>query len=676
MRSNTITCLVRLMYALIIMLTSNGIANARIVYIQNGSNLQAAIDQAKGGDTLLVKPGTYGSVKIQNKNFSASNPVIVKKDGTGTVIINGSNWKRFEVINCSYWVFEGLKIDAGGVESSGLWIKDSHHIIIKNNEIKNIGHVGIHVNTSSYIDIIGNEIAYTGRTQPAYGEGIYIGSGSTSAPFPDRNDYIWIEDNLIYECGYGEGINIKSEVFHCTVRGNTVRNIHPSTTSQLNQAAISINDAHLSVQNNYLLTTSRDTWVENNTVYAVSGGQRSGWNNGIFFGGIGVHVLNNTVYDCTDNGIIGHHWNNLGILNYVYGNTTYNNGTNVYINPVLNVKYENPSPNPNTPQEWYIGETVSFDTVYVTGVSIIEPVLKIKRGQKSTLTYTLTPSNTSMRKVIWSSSDSTVAVVDNDGTVYAGLLVDSCMVYIKTDYGNFTDSIMVHVEPGHSIHSFSDQQIPNYASNLIDGNISDDYRWSAEIFPQWAIIDLGEEKTFSGAKVYTYQSRAYQYRVEVSNNPDDNFRTIIDRTSNISSAQPITDTIPPVSARYIKITVTGANAYSGQWSSINEFELIEGIIETSINDISIPRRKDAGKGDILLFPNPVNNRFFTIKTTKPEIIISGISISDLKGSIVFSKKIEHNAANEFTIDAKLNAGIYIAYFNSNEGLISSSFIVE
>ena len=331
-------------------------SNAATISVYPGDNLNTKINSASGGDIVLVKPGTYyQSIKIENKNFSSSNPVIVKKDGTGTVLINGSSWIQLDIINCSYWVFEGLKIDKQNANSAGIWIKDSDHIIIKNSVITRVGQAGIHVNTSSYIDIIDNEISYTGKTQPAYGEGIYVGSGSTSAPFPDRNDYIWIEGNEIFECAYGEGINIKSEVFHCTVKGNTVHHIHPSTTTQLNQAAISINDANLSVRNSYYLNTSRDVWVENNTVYSVSGGQRSGWNNGIFFGGTGVYVLNNTVYNCADYGIIGHKWNNLGIQNYVYGNTTYSNGTNVSIDLILSVSYSNPGNNPNSKQTWYGG---------------------------------------------------------------------------------------------------------------------------------------------------------------------------------------------------------------------------------------------------------------------------------------------------------------------------------
>jgi unsaturated chondroitin disaccharide hydrolase len=235
---------------------------------------------------------------------------------------------------------------------------------------------------------------------------------------------------------------------------------------------------------------------------------------------------------------------------------------------------------------------------------------------------------------------------------------------------------MIHVEPARNvIHAFSDQQIPNYAFNLIDGNSSDENRWSAENFPQWVIIDLGEEKTFSGVKVWTYQQRAYQYLIEASNDPDGDFQTIIDRTSNMSTAQPITDTIASVSARYIKISVTGANAYAGSWVSITELELIEDEVVNSTNEISIPDRDEGINGDILLFPNPVSNRLITVKANKPGQFIEEIKLIDMNGRIVFQKNVACSESVEFCLNGKLDAGIYIANFKTSEGFRNSKLIV-
>lgn len=73
-----------------------------------------------------------------------------------------------------------------------------------------------------------------------------------------------------------------------------------------------------------------------------------------------------------------------------------------------------------------------------------------------------------------------------------------------------------------AIHSFSDQQIPNYASKRVYGNVADDFRWRAGFFPRWAIIGLDEVKTLSGARVNTYQ---YGFR--------GNFQKRVSNTRNI-----------------------------------------------------------------------------------------------------------------------------------------------
>jgi hypothetical protein len=211
---------------------------------------------------------------------------------------------------------------------------------------------------------------------------------------------------------------------------------------------------------------------------------------------------------------------------------------------------------------------------------------------------------------------------------------------------------------------------------LIDGNTSEENRWSAENFPQWLIIDLGEEKTFSGVKVWTYQQRAYQYIIEASNKPADDFQTIIDRSSNKSSAQPITDSISPVTARYIKLTITGAYAYSGPWVSITELELFGDEFISSINERSIPDWEDAIDGDILLFPNPAaHNQLISVKSNKPGQFIEEISLIDQMGRIVFKKKVTHRESVEFRLNGKLDAGIYIANFKTSEGIRNSIFII-
>jgi hypothetical protein len=105
------------------------------------------------------------------------------------------------------------------------------------------------------------------------------------------------------------------------------------------------------LEHDYRLSEKRDVWIENNTVWNVSDGY-SDWNNGIMFFGTGVYILNNTLHHCADKGIYGNNWKNLGLQNYVYGNTISHCGTVMYLHPEVKVSESDPGKNPHSSQKW------------------------------------------------------------------------------------------------------------------------------------------------------------------------------------------------------------------------------------------------------------------------------------------------------------------------------------
>jgi parallel beta-helix repeat protein len=326
---------------------------AEIIVVYPDNDLNAIINSTKGGDTVLVKPGTYKCIILSNKKYSEENPIVVRAFDSKTVCISGntiSKGSSLEITSCSYIVIEGLIF----LNSMwGIYIKGSDHIIIKNNEIYNTGQEGVHIGRSSkYIDVAGNEIHNTGQFNSKWAEGIYVGSGSYSGTnFPDNCEYIWIEDNHIYETGNAEGINIKGESFHITVINNKIHDIHPGTREQYNQAGITVEGGANSLEHNYRLSEKRDVWVENNTIWNVSDGY-SDWNNGIMFFGTGVYIVNNTIYNCSNKGIYGNNWKNLDLQNYVYGNNIYQCSISMYIHPDLKINGSAPGKNPHSSQKW------------------------------------------------------------------------------------------------------------------------------------------------------------------------------------------------------------------------------------------------------------------------------------------------------------------------------------
>ena len=109
-----------------------------------------------------------------------------------------------------------------------------------------------------------------------------------------------------------------------------------------------------------------------------------------------------------------------------------------------------------------------------------------------------------------------------------------------------------------------------------DGDVNS--RWSVQDFPQWLEVDFGSDKMIDKTEVVCLNDRAYQFTIEAK--PDGGeYSRVIDRTKNTtpgSAEAPITDTFRPLKARYVKLTVTGAHEYDGDWSSIREFRVYGG----------------------------------------------------------------------------------------------------
>ncbi len=211
--------------------------------------------------------------------------------------------------------------------------------------------------------------------------------------------------------------------------------------------------------------------------------------------------------------------------------------------------------------------------------------------------------------------------------------------------------------------SYTGEQDGNEASNILDGYTST--RWSAEGLPQSLVIDYGENKSIVGTKVYTYSYRSYQYTVELSETLDFTDAYVVDRTSNTSFNQPIADTFDPVTARYARITVTGANNYTGDWASITEFRIVEetpaGVSETSF-----------GSSDVTIYPNPASD-YFTISIADIKDDAS-LFVYSSSGQLV--KEVIVEAGNGFISSEDMPVGIYTLKVVSNSAVITKKLIIE
>lgn len=213
----------------------------------------------------------------------------------------------------------------------------------------------------------------------------------------------------------------------------------------------------------------------------------------------------------------------------------------------------------------------------------------------------------------------------------------------------------------YTLISVDAQQDPNVAANMFDGNTTDDSRWSAEEFPKSVVIDLGEEKELVGTKVWTYQSRAYQYMIELSNSATEGFTKVVDRLSNTSTSQPIANDFSMKSGRYVRFTVEGCDNYSSKWVSITELAFV-------FNETSGTGSIEEERIGFDIFPNP-NKGHFTITTNNT--LPSNYSIYSMNGKEVDSGIVTDSRQIHLP---GLPSGIYL-YKGEIEGLLCIQKII-
>jgi rhamnogalacturonyl hydrolase YesR len=111
------------------------------------------------------------------------------------------------------------------------------------------------------------------------------------------------------------------------------------------------------------------------------------------------------------------------------------------------------------------------------------------------------------------------------------------------------------------------QQVGNEATHINDGDVTT--RWSANVFPKAVTIDLGANRQLTNSMVVPYADRAYRFRIETSTDKV-HWRLAVDHSTTTIRGSRLDD-LTPVTARYVRLTVTGVYGTSTTWTSIQEF---------------------------------------------------------------------------------------------------------
>ena len=251
-----------------------------------------AIGRIKSGDMLYVKAGTYTEqVYINRPAGTASKHTTIQAYPGHKVVIRSTGFSgsgRVKIENTSYITFNGFEITNF---NQGLFVENSHDILVQNCYVHDVGQEAIHVKRGSSNVTIQNCIIHDTRRYKFNGEGIYIGTSSsdqTSSGVNDNTNNILLKNNTIFNTN-DECIELKEGTYSVTIDGNVLSNcLLDSSITSKSWGAIDIlehenhynsNPNHV-VKNNIINTTKTAIGLHtggsvfNNIIYGQTGSYR------------------------------------------------------------------------------------------------------------------------------------------------------------------------------------------------------------------------------------------------------------------------------------------------------------------------------------------------------------------------------------------------------------------
>jgi len=197
----------------------------REVIVSTTDELHAALKDAKAGDEIILKEGTYLSEKwidvwavfYSEASGTADKPIVIRsEDPEHPALLKGRDVKDKVGLRIkgSYWEIRDLAISTA---AKGIFLEQSEHTIISGCEVYNIGGEAIHIIDDSSYNLVENCYVHdTGKDTPQYGEGVYIGSSHKATEYGFDCHY-----NTVRGCKFGPNITAD----HVDIKEYTVGNL-------------------------------------------------------------------------------------------------------------------------------------------------------------------------------------------------------------------------------------------------------------------------------------------------------------------------------------------------------------------------------------------------------------------------------------------------------------------
>ena len=197
--------------------------------------IRNAMETAQAGDEIIIASGTYNfEDKIDgafnrnvylygSANGNSANPIVLRgASATNPPVFTGIDYTDGYLLSIEgdYWNIKDIEFKTG---SKGIVLDNSNHSTLQNLIVHDIGEEAIHLRDGSSNNVVdGCNIYSTGRTQPGFGEGLYVGSDKGQHDTYQRA----CNDNTIQNCVVGpnvaaEGADIKEGTMNTIIRNCT-----------------------------------------------------------------------------------------------------------------------------------------------------------------------------------------------------------------------------------------------------------------------------------------------------------------------------------------------------------------------------------------------------------------------------------------------------------------------
>jgi uncharacterized protein YjdB/regulation of enolase protein 1 (concanavalin A-like superfamily) len=263
--------------------------------------------------------------------------------------------------------------------------------------------------------------------------------------------------------------------------------------------------------------------------------------------------------------------------------------------------------------------------------------------------------------------------ISMNSTVYVGLVTASHAdgVLCSASFDNVSVSTssepveLTNLALNKSVSASDESETATPPSNAVDGDA--DSRWAASGYPQWLEVDLGGTYSISETELICYNDRAYQYVIEVSTDGS-SYTEIVDRSSNSTAGSndaPIADAFSSVNARYVKITVSGADSYTGTWVSLEEFRVYGDATSLKSVETSESFAQQSINTEMLTYPNPASDVLnFEMQNLNDA---DQLVIYSTTGQLVYTQALEDLSGS---IDiSQLSTGMYFIKTNGQSPVI-------